>query len=67
MVTADCTRQLVFLGTSQAKGLPFDDPQHDDAKIDEMLEGARLLALESGKALEVEAAQEGAELWLNAR
>jgi hypothetical protein len=43
------------------------DPQHDDAKIDEMLEGARLLALESGQALEVEAAQEGAELWLNAR
>ncbi|MFN2477381.1 MAG: response regulator [Chthoniobacterales bacterium] len=43
------------------------DPQHDDAKVDEMLEGARLLALESGQALEVEAAQEGAELWLNAR
>ncbi|MDQ6625979.1 MAG: response regulator [Verrucomicrobiota bacterium] len=43
------------------------DPQHDDAKVDEMLQGARLLALESGQALEVEAAQEGAELWLNAR
>lgn len=43
------------------------DPQHDDEQIDEMLQGARLLALESGQSLEVEAAQEGAELWLNAR
>ncbi|MEP6809647.1 MAG: DUF2486 family protein [Chthoniobacterales bacterium] len=40
------------------------DPAHDDEKIDEMLEGARLLVVESGKALDVEAAREGAEIWL---
>ena len=40
------------------------DPAHDDGQIDDMLEAARLLVLESGKPLEVEAAQEGAELWL---
>ncbi|HMJ06207.1 MAG TPA: response regulator [Chthoniobacterales bacterium] len=40
------------------------DPAHDDEKIDEMLEGARLLVVESGKPLEVEAAREGAEIWL---
>ncbi len=40
------------------------DPNHDDAKIDEMVEGARHLVLESGKPLEVEAAREGSEIWL---
>ena len=40
------------------------DPAHDDDKIDEMLEGARLLVVESGRPLEVEAAREGAEVWL---
>ncbi|HEX8678316.1 MAG TPA: response regulator [Chthoniobacterales bacterium] len=40
------------------------DPSHDDEKIDEMLERARLLVVESGKRLEVEAAREGAEIWL---
>jgi phosphoribosyl 1,2-cyclic phosphodiesterase len=40
------------------------DPNHDDSKIDEMVEQARLLALESGRAMEVEAAREGAEIWL---
>lgn len=40
------------------------DPSHDDDKIDEMLEGARLLTVESGKAMEVEAGREGAEIWL---
>lgn len=43
------------------------DPSHDDAKIDEMLESARLLVVESGQPLEVEAAQEGAEIWLAPR
>jgi phosphoribosyl 1,2-cyclic phosphodiesterase/CheY-like chemotaxis protein len=42
------------------------DPQHDDHKIDEMLERARLLVVESGRALEVDAAREGAEVWLTA-
>ena len=37
---------------------------HDDQKIDEMVERARLLVVESGKSLEVEAAREGAEIWL---
>ena len=40
------------------------DPNHDDDAIDDMLERARLLVLESGQAMEVEAAQEGAEIWL---
>src|SRR5437868_5675875 len=43
------------------------DPQHDDYKIDEMLERARLLVVESGRALEVEAARESAEIWLTAQ
>ena len=41
------------------------DPQHDDRKIDEMLQRARLLVVESGRALEVDAAREGAEVWLS--
>ncbi len=40
------------------------DPGHDDEKIDEMLERARLLVVESGQPLEVEAGREGAEVWL---
>jgi phosphoribosyl 1,2-cyclic phosphodiesterase/CheY-like chemotaxis protein len=43
------------------------DPTHDDQKIDEMLERARLLVLESGRPLEVEAAREGAEVWLSGK
>ncbi|HVF70335.1 MAG TPA: hypothetical protein VM940_01895, partial [Chthoniobacterales bacterium] len=41
------------------------DPSHDDRQIDEMLERARLLVLESGQPLEVDAAREGAEIWLS--
>jgi len=40
------------------------DPSHDDEKIDEMLERARFLVVESGSPMEVEAAREGAEVWL---
>lgn len=43
------------------------DPAHDDHKIDEMVESARHLVLESGKSLDVEAAREGAEVWLGAK
>lgn len=43
------------------------DPNHDDDQIDEMLQRARLLVVESGKPIEVEAAREGAEIWLTAR
>jgi phosphoribosyl 1,2-cyclic phosphodiesterase len=43
------------------------DPAHDDRKIDEMLERARFLVVESGRQLEVEAAREGAEVWLSGR
>jgi phosphoribosyl 1,2-cyclic phosphodiesterase/CheY-like chemotaxis protein len=43
------------------------DPNHDDAAIDEMLEAARTLVVESGKAVEVEAAREGAEIWIGSR
>jgi phosphoribosyl 1,2-cyclic phosphodiesterase/ActR/RegA family two-component response regulator len=41
------------------------DPAHDDRKIEEMLERARFLVVESGRQLEVEAAREGAEIWLS--
>jgi phosphoribosyl 1,2-cyclic phosphodiesterase/ActR/RegA family two-component response regulator len=41
------------------------DPAHDDHKVDEMLERARFLVAESGRKLEVEAAREGAEIWLS--
>jgi len=43
------------------------DPNHDDRKIDEMVEAARTLVLESGQPVEVEAAREGAEVWLGAK
>ncbi len=43
------------------------DPDHDDAMIDDMVERARHLVVESGKRLEVEAAREGAEVWLGAK
>lgn len=43
------------------------DPNHDDDAIDDMLQRARLLVVESGKAMEVEAAREGAEIWLAPR
>ncbi len=40
------------------------DPSHDDDKIDEMLQAARLLVVESGQPLQVDAAREGGEIWL---
>jgi phosphoribosyl 1,2-cyclic phosphodiesterase/CheY-like chemotaxis protein len=40
------------------------DPNHNDAMVDEMVEAARHIAVESGKPLEVDAAREGAEVWL---
>ena len=43
------------------------DPNHDDKFIDGMVEAARTLVLEKGAPLEVEAAREGAEVWLGAR
>ncbi|MEO7168619.1 MAG: response regulator [Spartobacteria bacterium] len=43
------------------------DPSHDDKTVDGMVEAARMLVLESGQPLEVEAAREGAEIWLGAR
>ena len=43
------------------------DPHHDDEKVDAMLESARKLAARSGKPLKVEAAQEGAEILLEAK
>ncbi|MDQ6808530.1 MAG: MBL fold metallo-hydrolase, partial [Verrucomicrobiota bacterium] len=41
------------------------DPNHDDVMVDEMVDRARHLVLESGKRLEVEAAREGSEVWLD--
>ncbi len=43
------------------------DPNHDDRFIDSMVEAARMLVLEKGSPLEVEAAREGAEVWLGAK
>lgn len=43
------------------------DPGHDDQIVDKMLESARALVAKSGKLLEVEAAQEGAEILLEAK
>ena len=43
------------------------DPNHDDKMIDDIVEAARMLVLESGKPVEVEAAREGSEVWLGAR
>jgi phosphoribosyl 1,2-cyclic phosphodiesterase/ActR/RegA family two-component response regulator len=43
------------------------DPAHDDEMIDDMVESARHLVVESGKPLEVEAAREGSEIWLGAK
>ena len=40
------------------------DPNHDDAMIDKIVEHARALVAKSGKPLEVEGAQEGAEILL---
>src|SRR5436309_5213524 len=39
------------------------DPNHDDEMIGKMVEQARGLVANSGKALEVEAARDGAEIW----
>ncbi len=35
--------------------------------VDEMVESARMLVLESGKPMEVDAAREGSEVWLGAK
>lgn len=43
------------------------DPNHNDEMVDDMVEQARHLVLESGQHMEVEAAREGAEVWLGAR
>ena len=43
------------------------DPGRDDRAIDAMVESARMLVLESGKPMEVDAAREGAEVWLGAK
>lgn len=43
------------------------DPEHDDAKLDSIVEAARMIVLESGKSMEVDAAREGAEVWLSPR
>ena len=43
------------------------DPGRDDKAVDALVEAARMLVLESGKPMEVDAAREGAEVWLGAR
>jgi phosphoribosyl 1,2-cyclic phosphodiesterase/CheY-like chemotaxis protein len=43
------------------------DPSRDDQAVDGMVESARMLVLESGKPMEVDAAREGSEVWLGAK
>lgn len=43
------------------------DPRRDDRAVDAMVESARMLVLESGRPMEVDAAREGAEVWLGAK
>jgi ribonuclease BN (tRNA processing enzyme) len=43
------------------------DPGRADKAIDAMVESARMLVLESGRPMEVDAAREGAEVWLGAK
>jgi phosphoribosyl 1,2-cyclic phosphodiesterase/CheY-like chemotaxis protein len=43
------------------------DPTRDDRAIDAMVESARMLVLESGKPMEVDAAREGFEVWLGGK
>ena len=43
------------------------DPEHNDQMLDQIVEAARTLVLESGKAMEVDAAREGAEVWLSSK
>jgi phosphoribosyl 1,2-cyclic phosphodiesterase/CheY-like chemotaxis protein len=42
------------------------DPGRDDRAVDEIVESARMIVLESGKPMEVDAAREGSEVWLGA-
>ena len=43
------------------------DPTRDDRGVDAMVESARMLVLESGKQMEVDAAREGSEVWLGGK
>jgi phosphoribosyl 1,2-cyclic phosphodiesterase/ActR/RegA family two-component response regulator len=43
------------------------DPSRDDKAVDAIVESARMLVLESGKPMEVDAAREGSEVWLGAK
>jgi phosphoribosyl 1,2-cyclic phosphodiesterase/CheY-like chemotaxis protein len=43
------------------------EPRRDDRALDEMVESARMLVLESGQPMEVDAAREGSEVWLGAK
>jgi len=43
------------------------DPTRDDRAVDDMVESARMLVLESGKPMEVDAAREGSEVWLGTK
>lgn len=43
------------------------DPSRDDQAVDEIVESARMLVLESGQPMEVDAAREGSEVWLGAK
>jgi phosphoribosyl 1,2-cyclic phosphodiesterase len=61
------TVSLALEAEVQTLVLFHHDPHHDDEKVDAMLESARALVAKSGKPLKVEAAQEGAEILLEAK
>lgn len=60
----DDTVQLALDARVKRLCLFHHDPDHDDAKIDAMVERAKKLAADSGQSLEVDAAREGQEIVL---
>ena len=62
----DDTVALALQAGAKRLCLFHHDPDHDDTKVDSMVERARLLVKESGKTLEVDAAREGQEIVLKA-
>jgi phosphoribosyl 1,2-cyclic phosphodiesterase len=43
------------------------EPRRDDRALDAIVESARMIVLESGQPMEVDAAREGSEVWLGAK
>lgn len=63
--SVDDAVELALRADAKKLVLFHHDPSHSDAKIDQMVEHARRLALKSGQKLEVEAAREGLQCELS--